>query len=135
MLCSHWQGFYGMHDGDRRGFNTLKTVVRRLKELDPDGERTQWRKCSEITNYECAKKMAEMTVEDNKINLDLLVCVPDFTLRLTDTEVRGVSVDGKPLEQASSRAAFKSGTFFTENNATFIAFDPAERQTTVEIGV
>ncbi|MFC1717128.1 hypothetical protein ACFL6S_25925, partial [Candidatus Poribacteria bacterium] len=34
VLCSHWQGFYGMHDGDRRGFNTLKTVVRRLKELD-----------------------------------------------------------------------------------------------------
>jgi hypothetical protein len=51
VLISHWQGFYGMHDDDRRGFNAFKTVVRRLKERDPDGERTQWRKCSEITNY------------------------------------------------------------------------------------
>lgn len=133
VLCSHWQGFYGMHNDDRRGFNTLKTVVRRLKELDPNGERTQWRKCSEITNYACAREMAEMTVEDDKIHFDLPVCAPDFTLRLSDADVRGVSVNGKPLDKASNRAAFKSGTFFTENNVTFAAFDPVERQTIIEI--
>ena len=133
VLCSHWQGFYGMHNDDRRGFNTFKTVVRRLKELDPKGEWTQWRKCSEITNYACAREMAEMTVEGRKIQLDLPVLIPDFTLKLTDVDVRGVSVDGKPLAKASTRASFKSGTLFTEGNATLVAFDPTERQTTVEI--
>ncbi len=135
VLCSHWQGFYGMHNDDRRGFNTFKTVVSRLKELDPKGERTQWRKCSEITNYACAREMAELTVEGNAIQLDLPVCVPDFTLRLTDVDVRGISVDGKPLTQASTRASFKSGTFFKEGNDTLVAFDPKERRTTVEVRV
>ena len=135
ILCSHWQGFYGMNNDDRRGFNTFKTVVRRLKELDPTGERTQWRKCSEITNYACARKMAEVSVKEHTIHLDLPVCVPDFTLYLTDIEVRGVSVDGIPLDGASTRAAFKSNTFFAEDNTTFVAFDPAKRQTVVQIHV
>lgn len=135
ILCSHWQGFYGMHNDDRRGFNTFKTVVRRLKELDPNGEKTQWRKCSEITNYSCAKEMAEISVDGNKISLDLPVFVPDFTLRLKDVSVNGISVDGKPLEKASTRAKFKSGTFFTEKNITFAAFDPSKRQTDVTLNI
>ncbi len=133
VLISHWQGFYGLHNDDRRGFNAFKTVVRRLKERDPNGERTQWRKCSEITNYACAREMAEVAVEDNTIRLDLPVCVPDFTLRLTGVDVRGVSADGKDLTRAGSRAAFKSNTFFTENNVTFVAFNPTHRQSVIKI--
>lgn len=133
VLISHWQGFYGLHNDDRRGFNAFKTVVRRLKERDPNGERTQWRKCSEITNYACAKEMAEVVVEDNTIRLDLPVRVPDLTLRLTGADVRGVSVEGKDLTRAGSRAAFKSNTFFTENNVTFVAFNPTHRQLVIEV--
>ena len=135
VLISHWQGFYGFHNDDRRGFNAFKTVVRRLKERDPNGERTQWRKCSEITNYACAREMAEIVVEENNIRLDLPVRVPDLTLRLTGVDVRGVSVDGEDLTRAESRALFKSDTFFTENNATFVAFDPAHRQPAIEVQV
>ena len=135
VLISHWQGFYGLHNDDRRGFNAFKTVVRRLKERDPNGERTQWRKCSEITNYACAREMAEVVVEGNTIRLDLPVCVPDFTLRLTGVDVRAISVDGKDLTRAGSRTAFKSNTFFTENNATFVAFNPTHRQPVIEVQV
>ena len=135
VLISHWQGFYGLHNDDRRGFNAFKTVVRRLKERDPNGERTQWRKCSEITNYACAREMAEIVVEDNTIRLDLPVYVPDFTLRLTGVDVRGVSVDGVNLTRAGSRASFKSNTFFTENNTTFVAFNPTHRQPVIEVQV
>lgn len=135
VLCSHWQGFYGMHNDDRRGFNTLKTVVRRLKELDPKGERTQWCKCSEITNYACAREMAELKVDGNIIQLDLPVLVPDFTLCLTDVDVRGISVDDKPLTQVSIRSGFKSGTYFKEGNNTFVAFDPERRKTKVEVHI
>lgn len=133
VFCSHWQGFYGMHNDDRRGFNTFKTVVRRLQELDPNGEKTQWRKCSEITNYACASEMAEIVVENGTISLDLPVLVPDFTLKLTGVDVCCISVDDKPLTQAPSRAGFKSGTFLTENDTTLVAFDPTKRQTTVKI--
>jgi hypothetical protein len=133
VLISHWQGFYGMHDDDRRGFNAFKTVVRRLKERDPDGERTQWRKCSEITNYACVREMAQIEVEARKIKLDLPVRVPELTLRVRDVEVKGVKVDGRPLDEANSRALFKNNTFFTEGGATFVAFDPENRDTVVEI--
>ena len=133
VLISHWQGFYGLHNDDRRGFNAFKTVVRRLKERDPNGERTQWRKCSEITNYACAREMAEMVVEDNTIRLDLPVRVPDLTLRLTGVDVRRVSVDGADITRAGSRALFKSNTFFTENNTTFVAFNPTHRQPVIEV--
>ncbi len=133
VLCSHWQGFYGLHNDDRRGFNTFKTVVRRLKELDPRGERTQWRKCSEITNYACAREMTELNVHGQTIHLDLPVRVPELTLRLKDVDVRGVKVDGSPLREASTRAAFTNGTFFTEGGITFAAFDPTERKTVVEV--
>ena len=135
VLISHWQGFYGLHNDDRRGFNAFKTVVRRLKERDPHGERTQWRKCSEITNYACAREMAEIVVSGNTVQLDLPVRVPEFTLRLKGVNVRGVSVDKQPLSRADTRRAFKSGTFFTEGDATFVAFDPASRQMTVRVVV
>jgi len=133
VLCSHWQGFYGLHDGDRRGFNAFKTVVRRLRERDPHGERTQWRKCSEITAYACAREMAQVEVEGSSILLDLPVRVPDFTLRLSGAEIRDVSVDGKPLSRAASRGAFRSNTFWVENGATLAAFDPADRRVEIQV--
>ncbi|MFQ5809678.1 MAG: hypothetical protein ACE5JM_08690 [Armatimonadota bacterium] len=133
VLISHWQGFYGMHNEDRRGFNAFKTVVQRLKERDPKGERTRWRKCSEITNYACVREMAELTVNGAAIELDLPVRVPELTLRLTGATARGVSANGKPLERADSRAAFRSGTFFTEGDATLAAFDATQRRTTVSV--
>ena len=110
VLISHWQGFYGMHDGDRRGFRAFRKVVGRLAERDPRGERTEWRTCSQITTYACAREMAEVTVEGNTVRLDLPVRTPDLTLRLTDGEVRSVRVDDRPLARASNRAAFRSGT-------------------------
>ena len=55
VLCSHWQGFYGMHNEDRAGYRAFQTVVRRLRERDPRGEYTRWRKCSEITDYACMR--------------------------------------------------------------------------------
>ena len=135
VLCSHWQGFYGLHNDDRRGFNALKTLVRRLKERDPNGERTRWRKCSEITDYACAREMAEVTVQDHTVHLDLPVRVPEFTLRLSDVNVRGISVDGRPLNRAASRATYNTGSFLTEGSVTFAAFDPAGRRATLEVHV
>ncbi len=133
VLCSHWQGMYGMHNDDRRGFRALQTVVGRLRELDPLEERTRWRKCSEITNYACAREMARWELDGDTISLDLPVRVPELTLRLSDVEVAGVAVDGAPLRQAGTRAAFESGTFLVEDGVTVLAFDPTARQVQVRV--
>ena len=134
VLVSHWQGFYGLHNDDWRGFNAFKTVVRRLKERDPQGEYTQWRKCSEITNYACARELAEVSVAGQTITLDLPIQVPELTLRLEVASVRQITVDGRPLPRVDRRAAFKSGTFYEEGGYTLLAFDPQGPQVQVEIG-
>ncbi len=133
VMCSHWQGFYGLHNDDRRGFNVLQTVVSRLKQLDPRGERTAWRKCSEITNYACARELATVSAQNNTITLDLPLRVPEFTLKITGVQVRGVAVDGVALREVHSRAQFNSGTFYREGDTTLLAFDPKQRKVRVEV--
>ena len=133
VMISHWQGFYGLHDGDRRGFRAFQTIVRRLKERDPNGEWSQWRKCSEITNYAIAREMADVSVAGQRIALDLPVQVPAFTLRLRDVVVAGVTVNGKPLTRAQTRSAFEDGTFYREGDVTFVAFTPEARAVRVEV--
>ena len=133
VLISHWQGFYGLHNEDRRGFRAFKTVVRRLKERDPRGERTRWRKCSEITTYAIAREMAEITVNEGSIDLNLPVRVPELTLRLSDVDVHGVTIDGKPLLRAQNRTAFENETFYREGDTTFLAFSPTQRSVRIEV--
>lgn len=135
VLCSHWQGFYGMHNDDRRGFNTLKSVVRRLRERDPHGERTRWRTVSEITNYACARELTSIGVNETGILLDLPVIVPEVTLRINVADVRGVSVDGAPLKRVTTRRAFASGTFYREGDATLIALNPGGRTCHIAVHV
>lgn len=133
VLISHWQGFYGMHDEDRRGFNAFKTVVHRLKDRDPDGERTQWRKCSEITNYACQREMAEFTRTGGDLAFDLPVQAPELTLRVAGAAVRGVTVDGVDLSRAAGRSTFRAGTFIEDDGSTLIAFNPAARAVGVTV--
>ena len=133
VFCSHWQGFYGLHDEDRRGFKVLQTVLGRLKQLDPDGTLTRWRTCSEITNYACMREMARLEVDGPTVGLHLPVRTPALTLRLTGTQVRGVAVDGAPLERAATKAAFRSGTYWVDGDATLLAFDPTASRTALVV--
>ncbi len=141
VLVSHWQGFYGLHNEDRRGSRVLQTVVERLQARDPRGERTQWRRPSEITAYAIAREMAELRVlpddreENVTIELDLPVRVPDFTLCIRGAVVREMWWDGRPLRRVHERSAFRSGTFLAQGDATLAAFDPAERRSLVTLAV
>lgn len=136
VLVSHWQGFYGMHDGDRRGFRTLQTVVERLRARDPHGERTRWRRTSEITTYACAREMAELQFEGRIVRLDLPVQVPELTLRLRGPaaqQAAGVRCDGRPLREAATRRALESWTFLRDAEGLLVAYDPAGRASVVEV--
>jgi hypothetical protein len=133
VLISHWQGFYGMHNDDRRGFRAFQTVVRRLEERDPRGERTRWRKCSDITNYAIAREMAQVSADGKTLSLTLPVRVPEFTLRIEEATVSSITADGKPLTQALTRSGFEDGTFYREGQVTFAAFTPRNKQVKVVI--
>jgi hypothetical protein len=133
VMISHWQGFYGIHNDDRRGFRAFQTVVRRLEERDPKNERTRWRKCSEITNYAIAREMADLKVEGQTVTLRLPVQVPEFTLRLRDVMATSVKVNGKPLIQALTRVAFENATFYRDDDVTFVAFTPDGKDVSVEV--
>ena len=133
VQCSHWQGFYGLHDGDRAGFEAFKTVVERLRERDPAGEQTAWRTCSEITNYACARELASVDVGGDVIDLDLPITVPEITMTISAPGARRVSVDGRPLEVVSSRRAFSSGTCLLSDEGAMVAFDPQGRRVRVEV--
>jgi hypothetical protein len=123
ILCSHWQGMYGMHDEDRRGFRTLQTVVERLRQRDPAGERTRWRTCSEIGMYACARALAGVSVEGTTITLDLPVRVAEMTLRLRGVQARGVEVGPVALREVGRRRDFEAGTYLREGDGLLVAFD------------
>jgi hypothetical protein len=133
VLISHWQGFYGIHNDDRRGFRAFQTVVRRLEERDPKGERTRWRKCSEITNYAIAREMADIKINGEDVLLTLPVQVPELTLCVRDVTVTGVTVDGAPLTQALTRSGFEDGTFYRDGDVTFVAFTPKTKNAVVRV--
>ncbi len=127
VLCSHWQGFYGMHDQDRRGFETLKTVVNRLKQRDPHNEKTCWRKVSEITNYACALALAEMKVEDNSIAFDFPVIAPEITVSIEYNKPARISVDGKPLKEVYAQKDLAENTYYQKDGVILAAFTPSHR--------
>jgi hypothetical protein len=86
LLCSHWQGFYGMHDEDRRGFKTLVQVVSRLRERDPRAEFTRWRKCSEIGRYAACRALAQIASTQRTMDLRLPLLAPQLTLCIEGSE-------------------------------------------------
>lgn len=134
VLISHWQGFYGLHDGDRRGLRTLQTVVGRLRERDPHGERTRWRRPSEITGYACARHLASCRVEGpDGIDLRLPLPCAELTLRVRCQGIRGISVDGVPLRRAPDRRGFAGGTFLPVGDGALLAFDAAAGRHRLEI--
>lgn len=133
ILCSHWQGFYGLHAGDQQGFAALRTVVERLRQRDPHGERTAWRRTSEIATYACAREMASLSVADDSLRLALPVRAEGLTLRLDAPDVAGIAVNGVPLQRVERKRDLASGTFWPTAEGTFLAFDPLAPECTVAI--
>jgi hypothetical protein len=115
------------------GFRVLQAVLSRLGEFDPDGTRTRWRKCSEITNCACARELARLEVAGQTIRVQLPVLTPDLTLRVSGVQVQGATVNGAPLKRAATQSAFGTGTYWVAEDATLLAFDPTATDTTLAI--
>jgi len=138
VICSHWQGMYGLHDEDRRGFRTLQTVVERLRQRDPHGLHTRWRTCSEITTYACARALSDLMVDGSLITLTMPLPVPELTLRLRGVQPQSIVVAGVPLRQVASRRDFAAGAFYWDGDQTLLALNAPSaenpRSITVAIG-
>ncbi len=122
-----------MHDGDRRGFNAFRAVVKRLKGRDPRGENTRWRTCSEITNYACAMKMAAIGVDGNSATIELPLQVPETTVRIDTPGIKTVAIDGDPLRRVHAKSFFEDGTFWGSDDKTYAAFTPTGRSVALTV--
>ncbi len=122
VLVGHWPGFY--FNGDKLGFDVLKTVKERLDDYDPDNTKTLWMKTSEIGHYWMAREFTGITVvhEHQQIKLDTQFPTANFTLAI-DAPLRRVQINGWDLRQVHSRREFQSDTFLIEGKQTYIAFD------------
>jgi len=131
ILLGHWPGFY--FNGEKRGFDILKTVKARLDKYDPDGTKTLWMKTSEIAHYWLARRFIDITVteEQHQINISTQFPTANFTFVIEAT-IRSIQVNGWPLRQVYSRRDFQSNTFLREGQCTFVAFDLEIGETQLE---
>ena len=122
VLVGHWPGFY--FNGEKLGFDVLKTVKSRLDNYDPDRTKTLWMKTSEIGHYWMARELTDITVMEEQQQIHLATQFPtaNFTLAI-DAPIRHVQVNGWDLREVRSRRDFQSDTFLCEGSQTFIAFD------------
>jgi hypothetical protein len=126
VLVGHWPGFY--FNGEKFGFDVLKTVKARLDNYDPDGTKTLWMKNSEIGHYSMARELTDIVVGRLRsavtpVNLSTQFPTANFTLAI-DAPIRHIQVNGWDLREVHSRRDFQKDTFLVEGNQqTFVAFD------------
>src|SRR5690606_10803941 len=104
------------------GFEVLKTVKRRLDEHHRDA--ILWMKVSEITDYWCAKELAQVAIqpEGRSVTVRNAFAVPKCTLRLPGVNALDVQIDGRPLA-AARRENLKAGTWCRDGGDTVAAWD------------
>jgi hypothetical protein len=134
VLVGHWPGFY--FNGEKCGFDVLKTVKSRLDNYDPDGTKTFWMKTSEIGHYWMAREFTEIIVleKQQQINLSTQFPTANFTLTI-DAPIRRIQVDGWDLREVHSRRDFQRDTFLCEGKQTFVAFDLETGETELVVTV
>ena len=138
VLVGHWPGFY--FNGEKLGFDVLKTVKARLNNYDPDGTKTLWMKTSEIGHYWMARELTDITVfpvgavsnRTQQIKISTQFPTANFTLAI-DAPIRHIQVNGWDLREVHSRRDFQSDTFLVEGKQTFIAFDLEVGDTVLEL--
>ncbi len=122
VIVGHWPGFY--FNGEKYGFDVLKTVKARLDDYDPDGTKTLWMKTSEIGRYWMARELTDITLikEKQQINLSTQFPTADFTLSI-DAPIQNIQGNGCQLREVYSRRDFQKNTFICEGKHTFVAID------------
>lgn len=118
MVC-HWPGIY--YNGDKQGFNVLKTVVSRL------GQKYNnliWMRQNDIARYWAAKELTKVTAVKNSITLEAPFATNGFTLKL-NFPVRKISIkhevnEAKPLKRVDNSNFTEQDCWFTDRKETWV---------------
>lgn len=119
MVC-HWPGIY--YNGDKIGFNVLKTVVGRLHEKY---DHLYWMTLSEIARYWAAKNLTVISVEKNKILFDAPFSTKEFTINV-DKKIKGAELltrnETTALIKKNTVLELSDSTYFSEKKGSILCF-------------
>ncbi len=119
MVC-HWPGIY--YNGDKIGFNVLKTVVGRLhKKYD----HLYWMTLSEIARYWAAKKLTGISAEKSRILFDAPFSTKEFTIKI-DKKIKGAELlTGSKtitLIKKNSVLELSDSTYYADKKESILCF-------------
>ncbi|MCS7223175.1 MAG: hypothetical protein NZ959_01255 [Armatimonadetes bacterium] len=135
IMVGHFPCFYA---NQRVGFQTLKTVKKRLDSLDPSGTRLIWMKTSEIARYQMAKELSQISVDvsdrHQKVNVTIRTNFPSpyFTLGLAG-RIRAAVLGEQEVKKVFSLRMFREGTFYVPDASSFLALPLKKGVTQVTI--
>lgn len=106
MMFGHWTGIYW--NGQERGFMIFQEVVKRL---NARFDNLLWMKLSTLARYWAAKECTAITKTEAGVEFHAPWACPDFTVEFAAPAGGTLKFAGKPMEEATSVAALKSGTW------------------------
>jgi hypothetical protein len=106
IMMGHWTGIYW--NGEEKGFNVLKEVVRRLHSRF---DNLIWMKLSTLARYWAAKELTTITREGASVRFKAPWACPDFTVEIPAPAGKPPQLAGKPLQEATSEKALNSGNW------------------------
>lgn len=119
MVC-HWPGIY--YNGDKIGFNVLKTVVGRLHEKY---NHLYWMTLSEIARYWAAKKLTSISMEKKKIMFNAPFSTKEFTVKI-DKMIRGAELKNGQITfsflKKNSVLELVDSTYFSDKQGSILCF-------------
>jgi hypothetical protein len=119
MVC-HWPGIY--YNGEKIGFNILKTVVGRIHEKY---DNLYWMTLSEISRYWAAKKLTRVEVGNGEVQFSAPFASKEFTIRI-NKKIKGadlVMMDEKiALSKKNSPLEVENGTYYSNKNESILCF-------------
>jgi len=117
VICSHWPGYY--FNGEEKGFEVCRTVVRRLNRLD----NILWMKNSEIADYWAAKALATLSPLPDGVAVQTPVPWRQCTLRLAGRRASSARAGDLDLRRVPGRRSLAPGTWCVEGNDTWVCAD------------
>lgn len=128
MVC-HWPGIY--FNGDKVGFNILKTAVNRLNQKY---KHLTWMKLSEIARYWAAKETTDIVVSGNSIQLNAPFSCQNFTLKINKPFQKLKLQNGKAFTKLSKSDQLRNNSFLSDRTSTILCFNlqKGEMQITAE---
>lgn len=119
MVC-HWPGIY--FNGKKTGFKIFKTVVERLHQKY---DHLLWMKNSEIARYWAAKKLTEVSVKGDSVELYAPFATEKFTMEISRPISKASLVhlgQTYELKMTSHRHNLQDGFFCVDGHKSYVSF-------------